>query len=114
MRALNWLINRLEADGDHCNAIVVKEVHQALKSPQFVGTFVLLLLVAWGGSVFNISRLGDSIEYGSSAAQFTNLFFTILCVAALVIVPFTAFRSIVEERTQNTLELVQITALSPR
>ena len=36
-----------------------------------------------------------------------------LCAATLVIVPFSTFRSIVEERTETTLELLQITALSP-
>ena len=114
MSALNSAIGRLEAVGDHCNAIVVKEVRQALKSRQFVGTFVLLLMVAWGGSIFGVSMSGDSIEYGSSAQGFFILFFLILCVASLIIVPFAAFRSIVEERAENTLELVQITALSPR
>ena len=114
MSALNAAIGRLEAVGDHCNAIVVKEVRQALKSRQFVGTFVLLLMVAWGGSIFGVSMSGDSIEYGSSAQGFFILFFLILCVASLIIVPFAAFRSIVEERAENTLELVQITALSPR
>jgi hypothetical protein len=114
MSTLNLALGRLEALGDHCNAIVVKEVRQALKSRQFVGTFVLLLLVAWGGSIFGISMTGDSIEYGSSAEGFFVLFYMILCVASLVIVPFGAFRSIVEERAENTLELVQITALSPR
>ncbi|HXY36882.1 MAG TPA: hypothetical protein VEI07_21825 [Planctomycetaceae bacterium] len=114
MSALNFAIGRLETVGDHCNAIVVKEVRQALKSRQFVGTFVLLLLVAWGGSIFGVSMVGDSIEYGSSAEGFFVLFFMILCVASLVIVPYAAYRSIVEERAENTLELVQITALSPR
>jgi hypothetical protein len=114
MSALNAAISRLEAVGDHCNAIVVKEVRQALKSRQFVGTFVLLLMVSWGGSIFLISMEGDSLEYGSSAQFFFILFFLILCVASLIIVPFAAFRSIVEERAENTLELVQITALSPR
>jgi hypothetical protein len=114
MSTLNAAIGRLEAVGDHCNAIVVKEVRQALKSRQFVGTFVLLLMVAWGGSIFGVSMSGDSIEYGSSAQGFFLLFYLILCVASLIIVPFAAFRSIVEERAENTLELVQITALSPR
>jgi ABC-type transport system involved in multi-copper enzyme maturation permease subunit len=114
MSALNSAIGRLEAVGDHCNAIVVKEVRQALKSRQFVGTFVLLLMVAWGGSIFGVSMSGDSIEYGSSAQGFFILFYLILCVASLILVPFAAFRSIVEERAENTLELVQITALSPR
>ena len=114
MSSLPLAIRRLERFGDHCNAIVVKEVRQSLKSRQFVGTFVLLLLVAWGGSIFGITMTGDSIEYGSSAEGFFILFFLILCVASLVIVPFAAFRSIVEERAENTLELVQITAMSPR
>ncbi len=114
MSSLPFAIRRLESFGDYCNAIVVKEVRQSLKSRQFIGTFVLLLLVAWGGSIFGITMTGDSIEYGSSAEGFFILFFLILCVASLVIVPFAAFRSIVEERAENTLELVQITAMSPR
>src|SRR5579872_7013227 len=114
MSGLSAAIRRLERFGDYCNAIVVKEVRQSLKSRQFVGSFVLLLLVAWGGSIFGITMTGDSIEYGSSAEGFFILFFVILSVASLVIVPFGAFRSIVEERAENTLELVQITALSPR
>jgi hypothetical protein len=114
MSALTAAIGWLESVGDRCNAIVVKEVRQALKSKQFVGTFALLLLVAWGGSIFMVANAGDSIEYGSSAQQFFVLFFLVLAAASLVIVPFAAFRSIVEERAENTLELVQITAMSPR
>jgi hypothetical protein len=114
MSAVTFAISRLESIGDYCNAIVVKEVRQSLKSRQFVGTFILLLLVAWGGSVFGVSMSGDSIEYGSSAQGFFILFFLILCAASLLIVPYAAYRSIVEERAENTLELVQITALSPR
>jgi hypothetical protein len=114
MSAMTSAIERLERIGDRCNAIVVKEVRQALKSKQFVGTFALLLLVAWGGSIFMVANAGDSIEYGSSAWEFFVLFFLVQAVASLVIVPFGAFRSIVEERAENTLELVQITALTPR
>ncbi len=91
----------------------MKEVRQALKSRQFVGTFLLLLLAAWAGSIFGVSYLGESIDYGSSAVMFYAGFLFALCVATLVIVPFSTFRSIVEERTETTLELLQITALSP-
>jgi hypothetical protein len=111
---LNSVLRRLERIGDYCNAIVVKEVRQSLKSRQFVGTFLLLLLVAWGGSIFYVSMEGDSIEYGSAGGGFFYGFFLVLCFASLVIVPYAAFRSIVEERAENTLELVQITVLSPR
>ena len=107
------LVTRLERLGDRFNPIVVKEVRQSLKSRQFVGTFLLLLLAAWAGSIFGVSYLGESIDYGSSAVTFYAGFLFALCAATLVIVPFSTFRSIVEERTETTLELLQITALSP-
>jgi hypothetical protein len=107
------LVTRLERLGDRFNPIVVKEVRQALKSRQFVYTFLLLLLAAWAGSIFGVSYLGESIDYGSSAVTFYAGFLFALCAATLVIVPFSTFRSIVEERTESTLELLQITALSP-
>ena len=61
-----------------------------------------------------MSYLGESIDYGSSAVTFYAGFLFALCTASLVIVPFSTFRSIVEERTETTLELLQITALSPK
>jgi hypothetical protein len=113
MSVLSALVTRLERLGDRFNPIVVKEVRQALKSRQFVGTFLLLLLAAWAGSIFGVSYLGESIDYGSSAVTFYAGFLFALCAASLVIVPFSTFRSIVEERTETTLELLQITGLSP-
>ena len=113
MSVLSALVTRLERLGDRFNPIVVKEVRQALKSRQFVVTFLLLLLAAWAGSIFGVSYLGESIDYGSSAVTFYAGFLFALCAASLVIVPFSTFRSIVEERTETTLELLQITALSP-
>ncbi len=107
------MVNGLERLGDRFNPIVVKEVRQALKSRQFVITFLLLLLVAWAGSIFGVSYLGESIDYWSSALMFYAGFLFALCAATLVIVPFSTFRSIVEERTETTLELLQITGLSP-
>src|SRR5262249_12290926 len=106
-------VTGLERLGDRFNPIVVKEVRQALKSRQFVITFLLLLLAAWAGSIFGVCFLGESIDYGSSAVTFFAGFLLALSAAALVIVPFATFRSIIEERTETTLELLQITALSP-
>ena len=113
MSVSSAMVTRLERLGDRFNPIVVKEVRQALKSRQFVVTFLLLLLAAWAGSIFGVSYLGESIDYGSSAVTFYAGFLFALCAATLVIVPFSTFRSIVEERTETTLELLQITALSP-
>ena len=64
------MVNGLERLGDRFNPIVVKEVRQALKSRQFVVTFLLLLLAAWAGSIFGVSYLGESIDYGSSGVTF--------------------------------------------
>ena len=108
------MVNGLERLGDRFNPIVVKEVRQALKSRQFVITFLLLLLAAWAGSIFGVSYLGESIDYGSSAVMFYAGFLFALCAATLVIVPFSTFRSIVEERTETTLELLQITGAFAR
>ena len=113
MSVSSAMVTRLERLGDRFNPIVVKEVRQALKSRQFVATFLLLLLAAWAGSIFGVSYLGESIDYGSPAVTFYAGFLFALCTATLVIVPFSTFRSIVEERTETTLELLQITALSP-
>jgi hypothetical protein len=113
MSVSSAMVTRLERLGDRFNPIVVKEVRQALKSRQFVITFLLLLLAAWAGSIFGVSYLGESIDYGSAAVTFYAGFLFALCAATLVIVPFSTFRSIVEERTETTLELLQITALSP-
>jgi hypothetical protein len=114
MSRLTGAIQGFERFGDHCNAILVKEVRQALKSRQFIVTFMLLLLVSWGGSMFGVAYEGDSIEYGVPAQKFFVGFFMVLCVACLIVVPFSTFRSIVEERTENTMELLQITTLAPR
>ncbi len=113
MSVASAIVSWLERLGDRFNPIVVKEVRQALKSRQFVITFLLLLLVAWAGSIFGVSWLGESIDYGSPAVMFYSGFLFALCAATLVIVPFSTFRSIIEERTETTLELLQITALSP-
>jgi len=113
MSVSSAMLTRLERLGDRFNPIVVKEVRQALKSRQFVATFLLLLLAAWSATIFGVSYLGESIDYGSPAVIFYAGFLFALCTATLVIVPFSTFRSIVEERAETTLELLQITALSP-
>ena len=55
MRKMERTLVRL---GDRLNPILVKETRQALKSRQFLITFVLLLFCAWGWSVLGIARIG--------------------------------------------------------
>ena len=55
---------------DRLNPILVKETRQALKSRQFIITFMLLLTVAWLISVFGTIWYGPAIEYGSAGRAF--------------------------------------------
>jgi ABC-type transport system involved in multi-copper enzyme maturation permease subunit len=104
----------MEWASDWLNPILVKETRQALKSRQFVATFLLLLVASWFFSVFGLLMAGDAVEYGSAGQQFFSVFYVVLAIATLVIVPSGAFRSLQAERDQNTFELLSITALSPR
>lgn len=106
-------LDRYDRASDWCNPILVKEVRQALKSRAFVSTFLLLLLGSWLISAFGLLAAGASIEYGSVGRQFFIFYFGTLCVALGVVVPFGAFRSLLNERDDNTYELLSITTLSP-
>lgn len=99
---------------DRLNPILVKETRQALKSRQFIITFMLLLTVAWLISVFGIIMNGPAIEYGSAGRMFFAFYAGVLGFAALFVVPFGAFRSMLNERDYNTFELLSISTLSPR
>ena len=102
-----------DKSSDWCNPILVKEVRQALKSRAFVVTFTLLLLGSWGGAAFGLLVYGQQVEYGRAGQMFFAFYLGVLCLAMLVIVPFGAFRSLLNERDENTYELLSITTLSP-
>jgi hypothetical protein len=101
-----------ERAGDWFNPILVKEVRQALKSRQFVLTFLLLLVGAWLVSFLSVMWL--DVEFGQAGPRVFWWYYLVLAVAMFVIVPFTAFRSLLAERDDNTLDLLSITTLSPR
>jgi hypothetical protein len=104
----------IERASDWVNPILVKETRQALKSRQFVTTFLLLLTVSWIVSVFGLIIAGDAIEFGSAGREFFSVFYVVLAIAVLILVPFSAYRSLLSERDENTFELLSITALTPR
>lgn len=99
---------------DRLNPILVKETRQALKSRQFIITFMLLLTVAWLISVFGIMVYGPAIEYGSAGRVFFGWYAGVIGFATLFVVPFGSFRSMLAERDQDTYELLSISTLSPR
>lgn len=99
---------------DWFNSILIREARQALKSKQFVATFLLLLAIAWVVSVFGLLNFGSALEFGAAGRDFFYYFFCALAFAAIVLVPFTAFRSLQAERDLNTYDLLSITSLKPR
>ncbi len=99
---------------DRLNPILVKETRQALKSRQFIITFMLLLTVAWLISVFGVVLNGPAIEFGAAGRMFFAWYVGVLGFATLFVVPFGAFRSMLNERDYNTYELLSISTLSPR
>jgi len=100
--------------GEWLNPILVKETRQALKSQQFVITFALLLGCGWIWSLLGLGLAGDEAEFGFQGRFLFNGYFLILAFPLLVIVPFSAFRSLAVEQEDRTYELLSISTLSPR
>jgi ABC-type transport system involved in multi-copper enzyme maturation permease subunit len=104
----------LERAGERLNPILVKEARQALKSRQFVITFGLLLICGLGWSLIGVSMLMPGIYYAASGPFMLIGYAVILTVPMLLIVPFSAYRSLAGEREDGTYELLSITTLSSR
>ncbi|MCA9145697.1 MAG: hypothetical protein H6821_07145 [Planctomycetaceae bacterium] len=104
----------IELGGERLNPILVKEARQALKSKQFVITFTLLLLAGWVWSMLGVALLSPGVYYAPGGRFMLSGYFIILTIPVLVIVPFSAFRSLAAEREDGTFELLSITALSSR
>lgn len=104
----------LERAGEKLNPILVKEARQALKSRQFVVTFTLLLLCALTWTMLGVAILMPGIYYSPSGPFMLTGYYCILSVPMLLVVPFSAYRSLANEREDGTYELLSITALSSR
>ena len=104
----------MSRSSERLNPILVKEARQALKSRQFVITFALLLLSGWIWSLMGIALLLPGVYYEPSGPYMLAGYLVVLLVPMLLIVPFSAFRSLAAEREDGTYELVSITGLSAR
>ena len=104
----------LERAGEWFNPLLVKECRQSLKSRQFSTTFTLVVVFSWLWSVYGIVMLGPNVAYQADGAEMFYGYYLILAFPLLLIVPYSAFRSLIAEREDNTFELVAITTLKPR
>ncbi|MGQ0633169.1 MAG: hypothetical protein ACT4QC_01050 [Planctomycetaceae bacterium] len=99
---------------DWLNPILVKETRQALKSRQFVATFLLMLLASWMISVWGIVLAGPGAEFRAIGGSFFFAYYVVLATAVFIVVPISAFRSLLAERDLHTWEVLSITTLKPR
>lgn len=97
---------------ERINPIVVKEVRQSLKSRQFTISFGLTLLAAISWTLFAVSLMVPRIYYVPAGLPLLTGFFCILTLPLMVIIPFSAFRSLAAETEDSTFELLSISALS--
>ncbi|TWT95788.1 ABC transporter permease [Neorhodopirellula pilleata] len=111
-----WLVRIdrwAERLGDRVNPIMIKETRQALKSRQFVVTFSVLLVAAFGWTVAGSLSMMPLIYTTPSASRMLIGYYLVLALPMLLVVPLAAYRSLEAEIDDGTLELLSITALSP-
>jgi hypothetical protein len=109
-RIESWLV----VAGDWLNPILVKETRQALKSRQFVMTFLLVLIACWVVTIGGVALIGPGIFYAAAGGTMLISYFIVLAFPLAIVVPYSAFRSLASEREDNTFDLLSITTLKPR
>ncbi|MCA9193253.1 MAG: hypothetical protein KDB03_15890 [Planctomycetales bacterium] len=102
------------AVGDRINPIVIKEVRQSLKSKQFTVSFGATLIVAIGWTLLAIVMMVPQIYYVPGGSRLFIGFSCILSFPLMIVIPFSAFRSLTSETDDSTFELLSISALSAR
>ena len=105
---LDWL----DGTSDRLSPIVVKEVRQIVRGQEFSYAFGASLLAGLAVAFFGAAdALGGS---GTSGNGTFIALMTCLTFLGMVVVPFGAFSALRNERMEQTLELITLTALSPR
>jgi hypothetical protein len=104
----------LQKASDRLNPILVKEARQALRSRQFVITFLLMLAAGWLWSFLGLASIGPSVYYSAEGPKMLFVYHMILSFPLLVVAPYSAFHSLSSERQDRTYELLSITALGAR
>jgi hypothetical protein len=116
-RAALWLARAeefLDYLGDFLNPILVKEARQAMKSRQFSITFSLLLVLGWLWTVGFIAWNNQTLYYTPRGVAALSVYYLVLTIPMLIVIPFATFRSLAGENEDGTFELMSITTLSAR
>jgi hypothetical protein len=106
------LLDWLEDKSDWLSPIVVKEVRQTVRGREFHYSFGLSLVVALAIAFYGAAA-ADGSDGTTGAGTFTALM-VCLTLLGMLVVPIGAFSALRTERLEQTLDLVTVTALSPR
>lgn len=96
------------------NPILVKEIRQSLKSQEFVVSFSLTLIAAVAWTFIAVSLMVPRIYFIPGGLPLLVGFFVILQIPLMIIIPFSAYRSLTSETEDSTFELLSISTLSAR
>ncbi len=114
-RLKNWFgraWDSLERLVDRANPILVKETRQALKSRQFAVIFLVVLIACWIASFAVVAIVGPDVYFVAAGSPMLLVYSVILAFPLILIVPYTAFRSLAAEQEENTYDLLSITTLT--
>ena len=106
------LLHRLEDLSDRLSPLVVKEARQLVRGREWTLSFGTSLLVG-----LTVASFGAASALGGSTTSGRWTFAILiggLALLGLAVVPLGAFSTLRHERLEQTLELITLTALSPR
>ena len=93
-----------------CSSILVKETRQALKSRQFIWTYLALMICVGVWTVFGLANTNNQYQAGR---ELLAGFWVILGFPLALIIPFSAYRSLSREFEDGTINLISITTMKP-
>jgi hypothetical protein len=106
------LLRWLDDASDRLSAIAVKEVRQVVRSREFTYAFFASLVAAVAIAFFGAA---DALTGNGTSGTWTFVALMVcLTLLGLTVVPLGAFNALRTERMEQTLDLITITALSPR
>jgi hypothetical protein len=112
MSRLDALFDWLERTSDRLSPLVVKEVRQLARGREFHVSFGISLLI--GLAVASLGAADALDGKGTSGGWTFSALMVCLGLLGLAVVPLGAFNALRNERLEQTLELITLTALSPR
>ncbi len=103
----------LEAASERLNPILIKEVRQALRGPNFRRAYLCVIAIA---GAFGVWQLLSGYNSGSWSNLGERLFiaqYWALAIGLCALLPIQAYQTLGTEREEHTLELLLLSGLSP-